>query len=93
MPNKRQAAKRARRDERRREINALHVSRMKTAIRNFKKLIQAKDLEIAKAKLPFVVSMIQHAAAKGSIHKNEAARRVSRVTQLLNKALASNEQK
>lgn len=93
MPNKRQAAKRARRDERRREINALHVSRMKTAIRKFKKLIEAKDLETAKAQLPFTVSMIQHAASKGSIHKNEAARRVSRITLMLNKALVSDGQK
>ncbi len=93
MPNKRQAAKRARRDERKREINALHVSRMKTAIRKFKKLVEAKDLESAKAQLPFTVSMIQHAASKGSIHKNEAARRTSRITLMLNKALASNGQK
>ena len=92
MPNKRQAAKRARRDEKKRQINALHVSRMKTAIRKFKKLIQAKDLESAKANLPFTVSMIQHAASKGATHKNEAARRVSRITNMLNKAMVSNEQ-
>ena len=87
MANTKQAKKRARRDAKRRLRNRYHLSRMKTYIRNFKKMLQAGQLQEAKEYYPKVVSMIQHTASKGVIHKNEAARRVSRITQLLNKAL------
>ena len=87
MANTKQAEKRARRDARRREINRFHVSKMRTYIRKFRRMVESGDLESAKAFLPKVVSIINHTASKGAIHKNEASRRVSRVTQLLNKAL------
>lgn len=89
MPNKRQAEKRARRDEKRAERNRLHISRMRTAIRNFKKLLAKKDIESLKEAYPKVVSIIQHTAAKHVIHKNEAARRVSRITKAYNEVLKS----
>ncbi len=88
MANTRQAIKRARRDAKRRERNRYHLSRMRTYIRNFRRMVSAGELEKAKEFLPEVVSVIQHTASKGVIHKREASRRVSRVTELLNKALA-----
>jgi len=88
MANTKQAAKRARRDARRRERNRYHLSRMRTYIRNFRRMISEGNLDGAKEFLPKVVSIIQHTASKGVIHKREAARRVSRVTNLLNKALS-----
>jgi small subunit ribosomal protein S20 len=88
MPNTRQAKKRMRRDAKRRLRNRYHLSRMKTYIRNFKKLIEEGKLEEAKEYLPKVISVIQHTASKGVIHKNEASRRCSRVQKLLNQALA-----
>ena len=36
---------------------------------------------------PKVISIIYHTASKGEIHKREPARRASRLSQLLNKAL------
>ena len=91
MANTRQAIKRARRDAKRRERNKYHLSRMRTYIRNFRRMVSAGELEKAKEFLPEVVSVIQHTASKGVIHKREASRRVSRVTELLNKALAKSE--
>ncbi len=88
MPNTKQAEKRMRRDAKRRLRNRYHLSRMKTYIRNFKKLIAQGKLEEAKEYLPKVISIIQHTASKGVIHKNEASRRCSRVQKLLNQALA-----
>jgi small subunit ribosomal protein S20 len=88
MPNTKQAEKRMRRDAKRRLRNRYHLSRMKTYIRNFKKLIEEGKLEEAKEYLPKVISIIQHTASKGVIHKNEASRRCSRVQKLLNQALA-----
>jgi small subunit ribosomal protein S20 len=79
--------KRVRRDARRRERNRYHLSRMKTYIKKFRKMLQEGKIEEAKEFLPEVVSIIQHTASKGVIHKNEASRRVSRVYELLNKAL------
>ena len=91
MANTKQAIKRARRDAKRRERNRYHLSRMRTYIRNFRRMVSAGELEKAKEFLPEVVSVIQHTASKGVIHKREASRRVSRVTELLNKALAKSE--
>ncbi len=91
MPNTRQAAKRMRRDAKRRLRNRYHLSRMRTYIKKFRKMVESGNLEEAKKFLPEVVSIIQHTASKGVIHKREAARRVSRVTTLLNKALKAQE--
>ena len=88
MPNTRQALKRMRRDAKRRLRNRYHLSRMRTYIKNFRKLILEGKIEEAKEFLPKVVSIIQHTASKGVIHKNEASRRCSRLYKLLNKALA-----
>jgi len=88
MPNTKQAEKRMRRDAKRRIRNRYHLSRMKTYIRNFKKLIAEGKIEEAKEYLPKVISIIQHTASKGVIHKNEASRRCSRVQKLFNQALA-----
>jgi small subunit ribosomal protein S20 len=88
MPNTKQAEKRMRRDAKRRLRNRYHLSRMKTYVRNFKKLIAQGKIEEAKEYLPKVISVIQHTASKGVIHKNEASRRCSRVQKLLNQTLA-----
>ncbi len=87
MANTKQAIKRARRDAKRRERNRYHLSRMRTFIRNFRRMIQEGRLEEAKEFLPQVISVIYHTASKGVIHKREAARRASRIQGLLNKAL------
>jgi len=87
MPNTRQAKKRMRRDARRRLRNRYHLSRMRTYIKNFRRMVERGELEEAKNYLPEVVSIIQHTASKGVIHKREASRRVSRLYHLLNKAL------
>ncbi len=91
MANTKQAVKRARRDAKRRERNRYHLSRMRTYIKKFRRMVQEGKLEEAKEFLPQVVSIIQHTASKGVIHKNEARRRVSRVHELLNKALAQSQ--
>lgn len=87
MPNTRQAEKRMRRDAKRRLRNRYHLSRMRTYIKKFRKMVESGQLEEAKQFLPEVISIIYHTASKGVIHKNEASRRASRVSILLNKAL------
>ncbi len=87
MPNTRQAEKRMRRDAKRRIRNRYHLSRMRTYIKKFRRMVEAGQLEEAKQFLPEVISIIYHTASKGVIHKKEASRRASRVSLLLNKAL------
>ena len=93
MPNTRQALKRMRRDAKRRERNRYHLSRMRTYIRKFRERIQEGRVREAQEFFPEVVSVIYHTASKGVIHKNEASRRVSRLQNLLNKALKDAEGK
>ncbi|MCS6998521.1 MAG: 30S ribosomal protein S20 [Aquificaceae bacterium] len=87
MPNTKQAEKRMKRDAKRRVRNRYHLSRMKTYIRKFRRMVEVGQLQEASDFLPKVVSIIYHTASKGVIHKKEASRRASRVNQLLNKAL------
>jgi len=89
MPNTKQAEKRMRRDAKRRLRNRYHISRMRTYIKRFRKMVREGKLEEAKQFLPEVISVIYHTASKGVIHKNEASRRASRLNLLLNKALES----
>lgn len=100
MPVSESAKRALRKAERRREINLHHLSKMKEAIRLFKKKLSEinnnkqmnkedliKELE---AELRKVVSIISHTASKGVIHKNEASRRISRITKFYNKLLKEN---
>ena len=93
MANTKSAKKAARQNVRRRLRNRYHLSRMKTYIKKFRKMVQEGQLEEAKKFLPEVQSIIMHTWSKCVITKGEASRRISRVYQLLNKALeAQNKQ-
>ncbi|GBC88694.1 30S ribosomal protein S20 [bacterium HR13] len=81
-----------RRDAKRRLRNRYHLSRMRTYIKKFRRMVQEGKLEEAKQFLPEVISVVYHTASKGVIHKNEASRRASRLSTLLNKALKSAQQ-
>lgn len=62
-------------------------SAVKTAIRRFEEAITAGNLEEAKAKFRFAEKKIMQAAAKGTIHKNAASRKVAKLASKLNKAM------
>jgi len=49
----------------------------------------AKDFDAAAAELPNITRTIDKAVTKGIIHRNNAARRKSRLTLALNKAKAA----
>lgn len=78
--------KRARQNEKRRLRNAAIKSTIKTYC---KKVREAKDPEIAKELLKVACKLLDKAVTKGVIHKNNAARRKSRLTLTVNKLLAS----
>ena len=63
----------------RRDHNRDMRSTLRTAIKNIRAAIEAKDIEKAKKELPATFSLIDKMAAKGIIHDNAAARHKSRL--------------
>lgn len=59
-------------------------STVKTSIKKVEAAVNAKNKEEAQAALTAAVSTISKAAKKGVYHKNNAARKVSRLTKLVN---------
>ncbi len=84
MPNTKSAAKALRRSERRRIRNRFWRSTARTLIKKARKLIEAGDLEAAAKAVGDAISVLDRAAAKGVIHKNNAARRKSRLMKRFN---------
>ncbi|EDP73555.1 30S ribosomal protein S20 [Hydrogenivirga sp. 128-5-R1-1] len=88
MAHTRNARKRVRQAERRRLENRYHISRMRTAFKRIREALKEGDIQKAESLLPLAQKIAYRAAAKGAIHKNEAARRVSRYAQKINAAKA-----
>jgi small subunit ribosomal protein S20 len=63
------------------------ISSLKTSIRKFEDSIKAGNLEEAQILYRKAVSLIDKAAAKGTIHKNTAARKKSRLSNKLKAAM------
>lgn len=76
MPNTKQARKRMRQDEERRVSNKARSSAMKTAV---KRVLQAEDVETARAALPEAMKRIDLCAKKNILHQNAADRTKSRL--------------
>ena len=79
MANSRQATKRARQGERRRQHNAALRSRMRTYIKRALKAIESGDKQAAEAAYRDALPHIDSSAGKNLIHANKAARHKSRL--------------
>lgn len=88
MAKSKSAAKAHRRSERRRIRNQAVRSATKTYIRRAERLIAAGQVEEAREAVVRAVSQLDRAASKGVIHKNNAARRKSRLMAKLNRVLS-----
>lgn len=84
MPSHKSAIKRVRQTKTRTIRNRKIISTLRTAIKNFLVVIGNKELETAEKNLPKVISIIDSAATKGVIHKNQSSRRISRLTHKVN---------
>ena len=58
-------------------------SEVKTSIKKVEAAVAANDKEAAKAALTVAISTIESASSKGIYHKNNSARKVSRLTKLV----------
>lgn len=84
MPNTKSAEKRVRVAERRRQRNRVFRSASRTYIRKAERLITQGDAEAAAQAVGDAISTLDRAAIKGIIHKNNAARRKSRLMKKFN---------
>lgn len=84
LANTKQAKKRAKQNEKRRQDNKWQVTRMYTHIKKVLSTITAGDKGKAQDDYKAAVSFIDRLVIKGLIHKNKAARHKSR----LNKKVA-----
>lgn len=89
MAHSKSAEKRILVSERRRNRNRVYLSSSRTLVRRAEDAIQTGDAEQADAAVLSAVSMLDRSAAKGVIHRNNAARRKSRLMAKLNAMKAS----
>ena len=83
MANTPQAKKRIRRNARRADINRIRVSRIRTFVKQVEAALAAGDKEGAQAAIRRVQPELARGVAKGVVHKNTAARKLSRLTKRL----------
>jgi small subunit ribosomal protein S20 len=80
MANTPQAKKRIRRNDRRAEINGARVSRIRTFVKLVETALASGDKTQAEAAIRKVQPELARGVAKGIVHKNTAARKISRLT-------------
>jgi small subunit ribosomal protein S20 len=81
MANTSSAKKAARKISTRTEVNRNRRGRVRTFLRKVEEALAAGDRAAALAALKAAEPEIMRAASKGVVHKNTAARKVSRLTQ------------
>ena len=80
MANTPQAKKRIRRNTNRAVINGARVSRIRTFVKQLEAAIASGDKDQAQAAIRKVQPEFARGVAKGVVHKNTAARKLSRLT-------------
>ena len=89
MANHKSAEKRNRQSQVRRVRNRANRTRMKNAIKAVDNAIAAGAQEDAQTALKSAIPVIAKTATKGTIHKKNASRKVSRLTKRVNKMQAT----
>ena len=84
MANIKSAKKRVLVNRKKAERNKSIKSAVKTSIKKVEAAVAAKDKEAAVAALTNAIPTIDKAATKGVYHKNNAARKVSRLSKAVN---------
>ena len=88
MANTRSAKKAVRQAARRTEVNKARKSRMRTTVRKVEEAIISGDKSAAEQALLAAEPELMRSAQKGVLHRNAAARKVSRLAQRI-KALGA----
>ncbi len=80
MANTAQSQKRARQTERRTEVNKARRSRIRTFLRKVEEAIASGDAKAAQEALRAAQPELMRGVTKGVVHKNTAARKISRLS-------------
>ena len=80
MANSPQSKKRARQNERRYAVNKARRSRIRTHLRKVEEAIASGDASAAEAALKEAQPELMRGVTKGVLHKNTAARKMSRLS-------------
>ena len=80
MANTPQARKRIRRNDRRAEINGNRLSRIRTFVKRVEAALEGGDKTAAAEALKAAQPELARGVARGVLHKNTAARKMSRLT-------------
>ena len=88
MATHQDAIKRMKQNEVRRQANRAYRSRMRNQIKQVRDAVAKGDVNNAQSSLREAVSVIQRVCSKGVIHRNQAARRISRLNKAV-KAIAT----
>ncbi len=80
MANTPQAKKRIRRNERRAEINTARISRIRSYLKKVETAIEGGDKDGAQTALKTAQPELARGVARGVLHKNTAARKMSRLS-------------
>jgi small subunit ribosomal protein S20 len=89
MANIKSAKKRIKVIETKTQRNKRVKSHLKEILKDFEAAIAAEDQKTARDKLALAEKKLFQASAKGTVHKNAAARKVSRLTARFTKAFGS----
>ena len=80
MANTPQAKKRIRRNDKRAEINGARVSRIRSFVKKVETALDAGDKDAAKTALSAAQPEMARGVARGVLHKNTVARKMSRLS-------------
>ena len=89
MANHKSAGKRNRQAQVRRLRNRMNKSKMKTVISKLDEAVVAGSTDEAQAALRKAISVVAKTASKGTIHKKNASRKISRLTKRVNAMTAA----
>ncbi len=84
MPIIKSAMKRVRQEEKRRARNNATKRRIKAATKSTLAHVATEDVKAAQTELTKAISLLDKAVKKGTLHKNTAARRKSKLTRSYN---------
>lgn len=85
MANHKSAEKRTRQAQTARLRNKMNKTKMKSIIRKLDEAVVAGTADVAKDVLKEATSVIARTASKGTIHKRNASRKISRLAKRVNK--------
>ncbi|MCQ2770236.1 MAG: 30S ribosomal protein S20 [Clostridia bacterium] len=88
MANIKSAKKRVIVSQKKAAQNKMIKSELKTVLKKYEAAIKAGDATTAKSLYADTIKCVDQAVSHGIIHKNNAARKKSRITKMLNKVSA-----